>query len=337
MGNVRRNALEMRGSWPDPQERKASKARLAAHIAARPEAVLICNTRSRRGADSFVRAGELLAQHGFHVTHAHAVTSEDELAQRVEDAASAGSSLIVVGGGDGTLSSIVGSFAYREAVLGLLPLGTGNSFARTLDIPLRLDEAVDVIANGKIADVDLGVVNGEYFANVVTIGLSAEAAHRTPHFLKRLVGPAAYVLTGAGKTLTHAAFACSITTADAESAEAPTKIDVRTHQIIVASGRFFGTSPLRPEAHVDDRRIDVFTLAGVNRWRLAQMWASILLRPGKLADTGDFISTASVLIETEPRKEIDVDGEIRGRTPAEFYVAPEALKVMTPGAFVELN
>ena len=63
---------------------------------------------------------------------------------------------IIVGGGDGTISSVVDAFAYRATVFGLLPLGTANSFARSLEIPLDLEGAVDVIAHGKVADVDLG-------------------------------------------------------------------------------------------------------------------------------------------------------------------------------------
>jgi len=97
----------------------------------------------------------------------------------------------VVGGGDGTLSSAVGAFAYADAALGVLPLGTGNSFAQTLTIPQNLERALDIIAGGKVVDVDLGIVNGAYFSNVATIGLSANVARRTPKGLKRVLGPIA--------------------------------------------------------------------------------------------------------------------------------------------------
>jgi predicted polyphosphate/ATP-dependent NAD kinase len=63
-----------------------------------------------------------------------------------------GHRLVIVGGGDGTISSVVDLFAYRNVVFGLLPLGTANSFAKTLSIPLDVEGAVEVIVNGKLAD-----------------------------------------------------------------------------------------------------------------------------------------------------------------------------------------
>jgi len=58
-------------------------------------------------------------------------------------------------------------------VLGILPLGTGNSFARTLGIPLTIEGAADVIAYGKVADIDLGKIDHDYFANIASLGFSA--------------------------------------------------------------------------------------------------------------------------------------------------------------------
>lgn len=80
--------------------------------------------------------------------------------------------LVVIGGGDGTISEVVDCLAEHYRVLGLLPLGTSNNFARTLGIPIGIEAAVDIIATGKIADVDLGRVDGDYFANVVSAGLT---------------------------------------------------------------------------------------------------------------------------------------------------------------------
>jgi diacylglycerol kinase (ATP) len=65
-----------------------------------------------------------------------------------------------------------------------------RSFAQTLTVHRRLDAALDVIANGKVVDVDLDIVNGAYFANVASIGLSADVAGRTPIWLKRILEPA---------------------------------------------------------------------------------------------------------------------------------------------------
>src|SRR3546814_2461195 len=69
-----------------------------------------------------------------------------------------------------------------------LPLGTANSFARTLGIPLDLPGAVDVIANGRRARIDLGAINNDYFANVAAIGLPSLVGSTIPDGLKRVLG-----------------------------------------------------------------------------------------------------------------------------------------------------
>jgi diacylglycerol kinase family enzyme len=162
-----------------------SKAELGAEIRRLREAVLVVNTASRHGERSFSAARAGLEKHGIRVVESYPVRTPSQLPKIVESAIRAGHRLVVVGGGDGTLSSVVGAFAYADAVLGVLPLGTGNSFAQTLTVPGRLDAALDVIANGKVVDVDLGIVNGAYFANVVTIGLSADVARRRRSAMRR--------------------------------------------------------------------------------------------------------------------------------------------------------
>jgi diacylglycerol kinase family enzyme len=80
--------------------------------------------------------------------------------------------MVIVGGGDGTLSSNIDYFKDRDTVFAILPLGTANSFARSLHMPLDLDGAVEVIAHGEPSRIDLGCINGDYFGNSAAIGLS---------------------------------------------------------------------------------------------------------------------------------------------------------------------
>lgn len=97
--------------------------------------------------------------------------------------------MIAVGGGDGTLRSAAQELAGSHHVLGVLPLGTMNRFARALGIPMAIDEAVEVLIRGEDASVDLGEVNGHVFLNTCSIGLYPELARmrerrraRHPHW-----------------------------------------------------------------------------------------------------------------------------------------------------------
>ena len=90
---------------------------------------------------------------------------------RCKTLAKRGDPLIVVGGGDGTISAAAGALAGTGTTLGVLPLGTLNHFARDLGIGFDLEEAVKVIAAGKRRKVDLAEVNGRIFINNSAIGL----------------------------------------------------------------------------------------------------------------------------------------------------------------------
>ena len=93
------------------------------------------------------------------------------IAEQAKKAAEAGTELIVVGGGDGTISAAAGARAGTGTSLGILPLGTLNHFARDLGIPMKLDEAAKVIAAGQTRVVDVAEVNGRTFINNSAIGL----------------------------------------------------------------------------------------------------------------------------------------------------------------------
>lgn len=82
-----------------------------------------------------------------------------------------GDPLLIVGGGDGTISAAGSALAGSKTALGILPLGTLNHFARDLGIPFDLEEAAGVIAAGKVANVDLAEMNGQIFINNSAVGL----------------------------------------------------------------------------------------------------------------------------------------------------------------------
>jgi diacylglycerol kinase family enzyme len=95
----------------------------------------------------------------------------DEIEALARAAIGKGARLIIVGGGDGSVSRAAQAIAGSEAALGILPLGTLNHLARDLDLPLKLDEAARVIAAGQSRSIDVAEVNGRLFVNNASIGL----------------------------------------------------------------------------------------------------------------------------------------------------------------------
>lgn len=95
----------------------------------------------------------------------------EELAPMLEAAARSAVDGIIVGGGDGTIRTAASVLAGTEMPLGVLPLGTLNHFAKDLGLPLKLEDAIGVIAKRSVARIDVGAVNGEIFINNSSIGI----------------------------------------------------------------------------------------------------------------------------------------------------------------------
>lgn len=129
--------------------------------------------RSSGGADRAEREAEAIAVafSGAGIKARVELIDGGAIAGKVQEAVDEGADLVVVGGGDGSISGAAGVLAGTNTRLGIVPLGTLNHFARDLGIPLKLDEAAALIANGKVREVDVAQVNGRTFINNSAIGL----------------------------------------------------------------------------------------------------------------------------------------------------------------------
>lgn len=302
----------------------ATKAELQERIRSNRTAVLVVNPGSRNGDALVEGAGALLEARGVTLTRMHVV--DGDAGDAVDAALADDPDLLVLASGDGTLSRVVGRLAHRDTVLGILPTGTTNNFARTLGIPLDLDAALDLLVDGKVADVDLGTLDGEHFANVAALGISVTIAQSVPDRLKRLLGRAAYALEGLRCLVQHSAIEVTVETDQGD-------FSVGTHEVIVANGRFHAGTLIAPDASADDHHLVVFHLG--DRRRLALLRSLVLFafhRPRTLRE-GNFVRVQRARITATPPQRLEVDGEPRGRTPVEFGVDREALRVLVAADF----
>jgi len=291
-----------------------------------PAAALIVNTHSRRGRHHYARAKRLLARRRVRVDASYPMRDPGRLPEAVRHALTAGVRLIIVGGGDGTLSAVVDELAYRDAVLGILPLGTANSFARTLDIPLEIDRAVEVIAGGETAGVDLGRIGDDYFANTAALGLAATLARSRLTGLKHYFGAASYPLAGVVKFLGHRSFRCTLS-------HHGRRTSYDALDVLIANGRYQGGALVAPDASVASRALVVRIVKGPAKRNLIWAWALRAAGRAPGARLVETVHAASVTIETEPPLPVSIDGEAVARTPVRASVAPDALKVRVPRGF----
>jgi diacylglycerol kinase family enzyme len=112
----------------------------------------------------------IAADHGAEA-HIHHLQQGMDIAALVRTALRNGATAVVGGGGDGTISAVASELVGSDVPLGILPLGTLNHFAKTLNLPLTLEEAITNLITGETRDIDVGHVNGRVFLNNSGIGL----------------------------------------------------------------------------------------------------------------------------------------------------------------------
>ena len=286
-------------------------------------AVLVVNAHSRKGRALFRESIRKLEAAGIELIASHAVRHPRDLIPTMHGAVRSGAPMVIVGGGDGSLSCTVDEVVDRDCVFALLPLGTANSFARTLGIPLDLDGAIEVIATGKRRRIDLGMIDGDYFANCAAMGLSPMIGEGVPHGLKRWLGRVGYLIWAVWCLIRFHAF--RLTVDDGRETRTLWATEVR-----IANGGFHGGVEVVEQAGVDTGEIVVQVVTGRSSLRLIWDWfAKYWKLPARHAVTEEF-HARRLRIDTRPRQRISIDGEVLARTPAVVEVAERAIEVVVP-------
>jgi len=257
-------------------------------------------------------------------------SSPDELEDALADHQDAGT--IMVLGGDGSLHTVVAALhaagRLADVAVALVPLGTGNDFARTLELPTEPDLAAAVVAGGAEKAFDLIVdTEGAVTVNAVHLGAGAEAAIAAqPH--KRRFGPIGYTIGAlvSGFRTQGKHLAISV---DGE------RVPDRGRVLLVAvgNGRFVGGgTALLPEADPSDGLLDVAVVFSHTRRERLMYALSLGLRRHHHRDDVDYRRGTEVTVEG-PDLRCTNDGEIaEPRAAYTWHVEPGALRMLVPAA-----
>ena len=252
------------------------------------------------------------------------------LIDAVTVAARAAPPMLIVGGGDGTLSSVAGVLADDDVPLAILPLGTLNHLARDLGIPGDIDAAAAVIGAGRTMRVDLGEVNGRVFVNNCSIGIypawvrdrDAERRRGLPKWLASV--PAAW------RTLARLRHHRLRVTIEGN----PTRIIT---PLLFVGNNAYSLDPgaLGQRRTLQDGLLSIHALKNCTRLGLVAFAARLLV--GRIDPDRDFAligEGAAVTVEAHARSiALGIDGEyVRLRTPLGFRIRPGALPVIVPEA-----
>jgi YegS/Rv2252/BmrU family lipid kinase len=272
-------------------------------------ALLYVNTRSQRGRrlGSAVRAE--LARRGV------------EFVERVVE--SAAIDAIVVAGGDGTFSRCIPRALSLDVPIGLVPLGTFNDLAHTLEIPMDVSRACALISAGHTRRIDVARVNGVYYVNEASIGVSSRITKLQRTSDKQRFGFGAIVLSA----LQAMRFARPF---HAEVVFDGRHERLKTIQLTVANSHHFGGFITVDDAAIDDGRLDLYAIEGGGFWPMVRVAAAVLGRRGGSVKGLRTYRSSGFFVDTRRRHRITADGEPAGTTPAHFEVLSAALRVFAP-------
>ncbi|MES2496630.1 MAG: YegS/Rv2252/BmrU family lipid kinase [Pseudomonadota bacterium] len=286
-------------------------------------AILIVNALSRQGQKQFDAACTKLRDAGVNLIETIGIEKPGTLVDVVAKAIAKKPDMLIVGGGDGSLSCAVDSLVPTDIIFALLPLGTANSFARSLGIPLDLDGAVDVIANGQPRRIDLGMIDDDYYCNCAAIGLSTKIGGHIPPMLKKTLGRLGYLIWAAWQSMKFKSFKLIVT-------HDGMREELDALEVRIANGPYHGGVELVDEADPQSGEIVVQVVIGRSPAQLGWSWFASWLRLRSRKDTTVEFRGRELRIETIPSQKVSIDGEVLAKSPFTARIAAAAVNVMTP-------
>lgn len=252
----------------------------------------------------------------------------DLLADTVRQAAAGKWDALIAGGGDGTVSLLAGNLAGKNIPLGVLPLGTYNHFARDLNLPLELEEAIRSIAESKPRAVDLAEVNQHFFVNNSSIGIYPRAVAERETLRRQTGGGKRLLMVWAGiKVLMRRPLV-------RVRLEMEGKVIERTTPFVFVGNNCY-TLGLREDklrACLDEGCLSVFAARDIGIWGLGRLAWHALRNRLRSSDELDSWRTAELRIHTrKQRVRVALDGEVMHLlSPLCYRIHPRALQVLAP-------
>ncbi len=269
------------------------------------KALLIVNPHSRQGAEATLQEGmKRLREAGIEVEQLES-TSPDESRKSVKSR-SQEINLVILAGGDGTISSMAETLLNCKLAFAVLPMGTANDLARSLGVAGSVDEAFNAIIANHRQRIDLGCLDGHYFFNAAQIGLGVKVAEELTDDVKKRWGVFSYL---------RALFAA-----------------------LARSGRFGvvikvdGGNVISRDAYINDGLLSIYSLKPQKVWKLLLL--APLLRTGSQRRNRRIFTARGREIEVWTRRPMAIyaDGEPVSHTPARFKICPAALEAITAPA-----
>jgi YegS/Rv2252/BmrU family lipid kinase len=235
---------------------------------------------------------------------------------------------VIAGGGDGTVSAVAACVAGTDMPMGVLPLGTLNHFAKDLGVPTELEPALEMVARGRVARVDVAEVNGHVFVNNSSLGLYPEIVRdRDLQCRQYGRGKWAAMLSASVRAFERNQPMWLHIEVDGQTLVRRTGFVFIGNNEYTMSGLHIGERPT-----IRDGRLSLYVTRRTGRMAMVRLAFQALL--GRLQQAEDFeaMEAATVVVRTaRQRVRVATDGEVQLMdTPLHYRIRPAALRVLLP-------
>lgn len=292
-------------------------------------AVVLLNGKAGTGCPPEVLASlqDRLAQRGV-VARVDVVHDGQELLAAADRATAEGATLVIAAGGDGTVSAVASRLAGTAAVLGVLPMGTLNHFAKDLGLPMDVDAALDVVADGRTLAVDVGEVNGRVFINNSSIGIYPDIVLDRERQRRRL---------GRGKWPALLVACLNVLrrhpSLNAELQVEGERLQRRSPFVFIGNNRYEVEGfAIGRRTTLEAGRLSLYMAQHGGRFGLLRLAVLALLHRLRQAEDFEMLEAAEFVIRPARRRiRVAADGEVvRMQGPLHYRIRPGALRVKVP-------
>ncbi|MCG9892452.1 MAG: YegS/Rv2252/BmrU family lipid kinase [Thermosynechococcaceae cyanobacterium MS004] len=244
-------------------------------------------------------------------------------------AAQAGADLVIVAGGDGTIEAVSRGLVHTKTVLGIIPLGTRNNIAASLNIPTNVTHAIQTLLSGKQAQFDMGKANDHYFMEVVGVGLEASlfpCGEEVKEGIKKNYLTALKSFLSGVKTFLQFRPHRLVLRFDGRQ-----MYRLRTLQVNVCNSPRYGVEfALTPEAKMNDGKLDVIYIDNPSKLDHLRHFFGAMQGEQFPHERLKTYQASKIEIRSYPALEVHADGECLGTTPVTVEVIPGAIWICVP-------
>jgi YegS/Rv2252/BmrU family lipid kinase len=256
--------------------------------------------------------------------HRVTLTRDLDHARELGQAAAAAGEIAAGFGGDGLIGAVAGALHGTGGVLGILPGGRGNDFARTLGVPGDPEAACEVLAHGEITELDLGRVGAATFIGIASCGFDSDA-NRIANTTRLVRGNLVYAYGALRALATWSPATFEVQVDDGEPR------NIRGYSVAAANSKAYGGGMLlAPDASLHDGLLDVVTISYMPKLRFLRLLPTVFKGAHVRQPNVEVVRGHRVRISADRPFLLYADGDPIAQLPVQIEAVPAAVRVMVP-------